>query len=112
MSIENASSTSTGQLVDRFGYLKAQIADRSRELDDIKAELIARIGESKAEGEVFRIALSNSLRSSTDWKAVAFAMAKRAGVSDKVFDATVADNTVCTPMWVAKCNARITKGGE
>ena|SRR6188768_532898 len=102
-------STATGQLVDRFGRLKAEASDISAQLDDIKTVLIEREGESKTEGELFRLSLSNTLRSTTDWKAVALAMAKKAGVSDKVFDNAVAANTNCSTMWVAKSAARVTK---
>jgi len=103
------SSTATGQLVDRFGRLKAEASDIATELDTIKDVLIEREGESKLEGELFRLALSNTLRSTTDWKAVALAMAKKAGVSDKVFDNAVALNTNCTAIWTARPAARVTK---
>lgn len=105
----NTTSIPTGQLVDRFGRLKAEAAETSKVLDDIKTALIEREGEGQFEGELFRLSLSHSLRTSTDWKAVAMAMAKKAGVSDKVFDGVVAANTGATPTWVAKANARVTK---
>jgi hypothetical protein len=102
-------STATGQLVDRFGRLKADASDISEQLDAIKTLLIEREGESKLEGELFRLSLSNSIRQTTDWKAVALLMAKKAGVSDKVFDNAVAANTNLTDMWVARSNSRVTK---
>jgi hypothetical protein len=105
----STTSTATGQLVDRFGRLKADAADLSTQLEEIKQVLIEREGEAKLEGELFRLALSNSIRSTTDWKAVALAMAKKAGVSDKVFDSCVASNTNLTDMWVARSAARVTK---
>ena len=102
-------STGTGQLVDRFGRLKAEASDIATELDAIKATLIEREGESKLEGELFRLAISHTLRSTTDWKAVALFLAKKAGISDKQFDSLVAGSTNTTDMWVARANARITK---
>ena len=106
----NITSTATGQLVDRFGRLKAEAAEISTELDDIKSVLIAREGETKLEGELFRLAISHTLTSRTDWKAVALAMAKRAAVSDKVFENCIAANTGCVDAWVARSSARVTKG--
>lgn len=102
-------STSSQQLTDRFGRLKAEAADISEQLDAIKTVLIDREGECKLEGELFRLSLNNTVRSVTDWKAVALAMAKKAGVSDKVFDNAVAAATACSTQWVARSNARVTK---
>lgn len=102
-------STPTGQLVDRFGRLKAEAADLATELDGLKEVLIEREGESKLEGELFRLSLAHSLRTTTDWKAVAAALAVKAGIKDKDLDALIAQNTNCTDMWVARCNARVTK---
>ncbi len=96
-------------LADQYGLLKAEAADISAKLDSIKEALISTAGEGKVEGDLFRLSLSHSLRSTTDWKAVALAMAKKAGVSDKVFDTAVAGATTCTPMWVARSTARVTK---
>jgi len=103
-------STATGQLVDRFGRLKADAADIATELDTIKDTLIERVGEAKLEGELFRLSLANQLRSTTDWKAVAAVLAQKAGLTDKVLDAIIAANTNCTAAWVARCNARVTTG--
>ena len=102
-------STATGQLVDRFGRLKADAADIGTELDAIKEVLIERSGEGKYEGELFRLSLANQLRSTTDWKAVAQALALKAGLTDKALDAIIAANTNCTAAWVARSNARVTK---
>jgi hypothetical protein len=102
-------STSTTTLVDRFGRLKAEAADIGVELDEIKEVLIERNGESKLEGELFRLSLANQLRSTTDWKAVAQALAVKANLTDKALDAIIALNTNCTAAWVARCNARVTK---
>lgn len=102
-------STATGQLVDRFGRLKADAADIATELDTIKEVLIDREGECKLEGELFRLSLANTLRSTTDWKAVAAALAKKAGINDKALDALIAENTNCTAAWIARSNARVTK---
>jgi hypothetical protein len=102
-------NTGTGQLVDRFGRLKAEAADISEQLDTIKTTLIEREGEGRFEGELFRLSLNHSVRSTTDWKAVALHFAIRAGVSDKVFDNCVASNTSIADMWVARSNARVTK---
>lgn len=102
-------STPTGQLIDRFGMLKAQAATIGDQLDIIKRTLIEREGEFKGEGELFRLTLANTITSRTDWKAVALAMAKKANVTDKVFDNCVAANTDCGTQWVARSAARVTK---
>jgi hypothetical protein len=102
-------SINTPALVDRFGRLKANASDIADELDGIKETLIEREGECKLEGELFRLSLANTLRSTTDWKAVAQALAKKAGITDKALDALIASNTNCTAAWVARSNARITK---
>lgn len=98
-----------GRLADRYGRLKAQASDIATELDGIKAKLVEQHGECKIEGELFRLALSHSLRSNTDWRAVALHFAKKAGVTDKVFENQVAANTNCTDSWVARSSARVTK---
>lgn len=100
---------STGELVDTFGLLKANAAEISTRLDSIKATLIEREGECKVEGELFRLSLVHSITSRTDWKAVALAMAKKAGVTDKQFDSVVAASTDCGTQWVARSAARVTK---
>ncbi len=105
----NTTSINTSQLIDKFGLLKAQAADITGQLDEIKATLIDREGEFKGEGELFRLSLVHSITSRTDWKAVALAMAKKAGVTDKQFDSAVAANTDCGTQWVARSSARVTK---
>jgi hypothetical protein len=104
-----AKATNTSNLVDRFGRRKAHAADIADELDLIKETLIEREGEAKLEGELFRLSLANQLRSTTDWKAVAQILAKKAGITDKALDAMIAANTNCTAAWVARSAARVTK---
>ena len=55
--------------------------------------------DAKAEGALFRVSVSNSLRSTTDWKAVALSLAKKAAISDNAFDNIVAANTHLTETW-------------
>jgi hypothetical protein len=105
----NFASQATGTLVDTFGAIKAAIADSTTELDAIKQVLIARHGESKTEGEVFRLSLTHSLTTRVDWKAVASVLAKKANISDKVLDNIIADASNCTDAWVARSAARVTK---
>ena len=102
-------SLPTAALIDRFGELKAVAAETSAELDSLKTVLIDREGEFKGEGQLFRLSLSHTITSRTDWKSVALACAKRAGMSDKAFDSLVAGATDCGTQWVARCNARVTK---
>lgn len=102
-------STGTGQLVDRFGRLKAEAADLASEMEDIKTVLIDREGESKLEGELFRLSISHSLRSTVDWKSVTVALAKKAGMTEAQLDALIALNTSNAATWVARSNARVTK---
>jgi hypothetical protein len=78
-------------------------------MDLIKETLIEREGEAKLEGEIFRLALSNTLRQTTDWKAVVATLAKKAGITDKALDALIAANTGCSASWVARSSARVTK---
>jgi hypothetical protein len=105
----NLTSLPTGQLVDRFGALKASAAEITADLDAIKTALIDREGECKVEGELFRLSLSHTITSRTDWKAVALALAKKAQISDKAFDALVAGATDCGTQWIARSSARVTK---
>ena len=102
-------STATAQLADRFGRLKAEASDLSGEMADIKAELITREGEGKFEGELFRVSLAHSMRSSIDKDAVILALAKKAGITDKALDNLMAANTTLADTWVIKANSRITK---
>lgn len=101
---ENASA------IDLYGDLKAEAAEIANDLDNTKALLIGTIGEGAAEGERFRVALSHSLRSTTDWKAVVSTLAKEAGITDKRLDNLIAKHTSCAPTWVVRCSARVTKG--
>jgi Mg-chelatase subunit ChlI len=102
--------SSTSQLIDRFGMLKARVVEIKDESDSIKADLIERVGEGKAEGETFRAAISRTLRSTTDWQAVALHLLKKSSLGDKAFDNLVAANTSHNPSWVIRCNARIGSG--
>lgn len=103
------SNTATGSLIDRYGRLKAEAADLDGQMKDIKSELIAR-GIERDEGELFRITISESLRETTDWKAVALALAKRAAIGEKAFDNLVAKNTNVAEVVTLRCSARITSG--
>ena len=103
------SSQATGLLVDNFGEFKAQAANIAADLDEIKTVLIERHGEGKHEGELFRLSLAHSLTQRTDWKAVAAALAKKAGITDKALDALIANNSTLTDAWIARSNARVTK---
>lgn len=105
----STASTPTGALVDRYGKLKAEAADVETRLEDIKVTLIERHGEGKHEGELFRLSMSHTLRSRTDWTAVAAALARKAGLTDKALDALIAEHTSLNDTWVARCNARVTK---
>ena len=105
----NFTSQSTGTLVDTFGALKAQAADVSAQLADIKAVMIERHGEGKHEGELFRLALSNSMRSTVDKDAVILTLAKAAGYTDKRLDNLMAAHTSLADNWVARSAARVTK---
>lgn len=107
-SLSNTSQP-TSALIDRFGGLKASASEISAELDAIKSTLIEREGEFKGEGQLFRLALSHTITSRTDWKSVALALAKKAQISDKAFDDLVAGATDCGTQWIARCNARVTK---
>lgn len=58
-------------LVDRLGFVKAQIADLKQEEQRLSEELIA-TGETAIDGTAYRAAISLvEPRKSTDWKAVA-----------------------------------------
>jgi hypothetical protein len=99
----------TSELIDTFGMLKAQAAEVTQQLADIKDTLIAREGEFKGEGELFRLSLSHSLRSTVDKDAIIRALAKEAGITDKRLDNLFASNTSLADNWVARSAARVTK---
>lgn len=103
----NTPNLSTAALVDRMGDLKAQIADRTNEVEQIKTILVDRVGEGKAEGQRYRVAISNTLRSKTDWQSVALALAKKAGIRDSDFDKIVSERTDMADTWVARVSARL-----
>lgn len=106
--IEKNNCKSTGTLVDALGETKARIADLKVAEDEIKNALLARLGaDAKAQGERFRVSISNSLRSTTDWKAVALALAKKAAIGDDAFENLVAANTNLTETWHVRCAARM-----
>jgi hypothetical protein len=56
-------------VVDRLGYLKAQIAELKREENDLKAELIEE-GPGAYEGDDYRATVSVTERETLDMKAV------------------------------------------
>ncbi len=55
--------------VDELGAIKAQISALKAREDELKEELIAS-GEAEAEGTLFRAAITQTSRTTTDWKAV------------------------------------------
>ena len=105
----NLTSTSTGSLVDLFGTLKATASEVAAQLDEVKQVLIVREGESKNEGQLFRLSLSHSLRSTVDKDAIIRTLAKEAGITDKRLDNLFAANTTLADTWVARSAARVTK---
>ncbi len=57
-------------VVDELGLIKAQISALKAREDELKEELIAS-GEAEAEGSLFRATVTQTSRTTTDWKAVA-----------------------------------------
>ena len=102
-------STPSVALVDILGQLKADAADIKAEMDSAKEVLIAREGECKLEGELFRAALSHTLTSRVKWEAVARTLASKSGMTEKAFNALLALHTDCTDSWTLRVSARITK---
>jgi len=102
-------STSTGQLIDKLGLLKAQAAEAAASQKEIVAVLIEREGDFKGEGELFRLALSLSNSSSCDKDAVITQLAKDAGYTDKRLDNLYEKHTSRSTKWVPKVSARVTK---
>lgn len=56
--------------VDRIGQLKAEIAEREAEINDLRATL-EDAGLSAIDGHAYRITFSTSARTVTDWKTIA-----------------------------------------
>ena len=53
--------------VDRIGQLKAEIAEREAEINDLRATL-EDAGLPAIDGHAYRVTFSTSTRTSTDWK--------------------------------------------
>ena len=56
--------------VDRIGQLKAEIAEREAEINDLRATL-EDAGLPAIDGHAYRITFSTSARTVTDWKTIA-----------------------------------------
>src|SRR4029077_885029 len=67
---------STGAIVDRFGALKAQLADLKADEETLRGELIARKVEA-AEGDLFRATVTEALRETLDTERVKLEMGER-----------------------------------
>ena len=56
--------------VDRIGQLKAEIAEREAEINDLRATL-EDAGLSEIDGHAYRVTFSTSTRTTTDWRTIA-----------------------------------------
>ena len=56
--------------VDRIGQLKAEIAEREAEINDLRATL-EDAGLSAIDGHAYRVTFSTSTRTTTDWRTIA-----------------------------------------
>jgi len=56
--------------VDRIGQLKAEIAEREAEINDLRATL-EDAGLPAIDGHAYRVTFSTSARTVTDWKTIA-----------------------------------------
>lgn len=61
---------STTNLIDKFGLLSAQIAELELRKKEVRDALIKNLGEGAHEGELFRVSISTSERSTLDMAAV------------------------------------------
>lgn len=62
-------TTNLTNLIDQFGHLKAQIADLAKQEKALK-EALADLDVGAYEGELFRLAISESVRCTLDMDAV------------------------------------------
>lgn len=56
--------------VDRIGQLKAEIAEREAEINDLRATL-EDAGLPAIDGHAYRVTFSTSTRTATDWRTIA-----------------------------------------
>ena len=56
--------------VDRIGQLKAEIAEREAEINDLRATL-EDAGLAAIDGHAYRVTFSTSTRTTTDWRTIA-----------------------------------------
>ena len=56
--------------VDRIGHLKAEIAEREAEINDLRATL-EDAGLPAIDGHQYRVTFSTSTRTATDWRTIA-----------------------------------------
>lgn len=80
-----------GALVDELGALRAARADLDAREKEIRATLLT-AGIDRAEGSLFRVAVSTTLRSVVDWRAVA----ERLGASRQLVRAHTRETDVVT----------------
>lgn len=75
-------TTTTAEMVDRLGELKAEIADLQEEFDYIKSELIKQ-RVTKEHGVLFQMTLSTFRRRVTDWRAIATKLKAKTGLIEQ-----------------------------
>jgi hypothetical protein len=93
-------SLATSALVDEYGLLSAEIAEREIKLDALK-DKIALLGAGAHEGRFYRATVSECSRKTLSIKA-ATAKLKALGVAARWFR----DHTTTTEYTVVKCTAR------
>ena len=82
--------------VDRIGQLKAEIAEREAEINDLRTTL-EDAGLSAIDGHAYRVTFSASARTVTDWKTIA----ERLKASPQLIRAHTTTNDPTTTMRVA-----------
>ena len=107
----NGKATSIlGQMVDRLGFIQAEMAPLKKEEEQLKVQLRAS-EESEVEGDLFRATISRPQPGQKiDWEMVAKVIAEKAGLTTKQWDKFVAAATVTTKAGEPRVSVKSRKG--
>lgn len=81
-----------GDVVDKLGRVKAQIADLTETEKDLKSDLIASC-EKVIDGSLFRATISSSVRNQTDYKGIVADLMATGRISMKTYNEIVEKRT-------------------
>ncbi len=111
--LNNGKATSLlGQMVDRLGYVQAEMAPLKTEEEQLKVQLRAS-KEVEIEGDLFRATISYPQPGQkTDWETVARAIAAKAGLTTKQWDKFVSSATAATKPGEGRVSIKSRKGTQ